>query len=138
MPRRLQFEPHLSSENLKSLYKSTKSPTEKSHWHILWQFSLGKTTQEISDFLGISLSTIRKVIHRYNEFGPESICDKRRFNKGAPTLLTYEQIEELKKVLEDRPPDGGLWSGPKVAKWMSQKLGREICRQRAYDYLKKK
>lgn len=35
------------------------------------------------------------------------------------------------------PETGGLWSGPKVAAWMSETLHKEVQPQRGWDYLKK-
>jgi len=34
-----------------------------------------------------------------------------------------------------KPADGGLWTGPKVAAWMSELLGRPVSAQRG-EYLK--
>ncbi|MDE5115210.1 MAG: helix-turn-helix domain-containing protein, partial [Trichodesmium sp. St15_bin1_1] len=35
-------------------------------------------------------------------------------------------------------PDGGAWSGPKVADWIAKKTGRDhVWPQRGWDYLKK-
>jgi len=31
-----------------------------------------------------------------------------------------------------KPADGGLWTGPKVAAWMSELLGRPVSAQREY------
>jgi hypothetical protein len=52
--------------------------------------------------------------------------------------LKEEQFQELKEQLKKRPPDGGLWTGPKVARWIEKITGIEkVWNQRGWDYLKK-
>ncbi len=46
----------------------------------------------------------------------QSRLDQRQHNKGAPSLLTGEHQQQLQRVLEQAPADGGLWTGPKVGK----------------------
>jgi hypothetical protein len=43
---------------------------------------------------------------------------------------------QLWQVLQQPPPDGGLWNGRKVADWMSELKGEKVCRQRGWEYLK--
>ncbi len=52
-------------------------------------------------------------------------------------LLSQEEQEELRAALQQPPEDGGLWSGPKVAHWMAQRLGRKVAPQRGWDYLQR-
>lgn len=41
-------------------------------------------------------------------------------------------------ALRSRPEDGGIWAGPKVARWIEKETDREKVRnQRGWDYLKK-
>ena len=42
----------------------------------------------------------------------------------------------LWQVLQQPPPDGGLWNGRKVADWMSELKGKKIGRGRGWEYLK--
>jgi hypothetical protein len=56
---------------------------------------------------------------------------------GAPCLLTSEQQQELDHALDQPPADGGLWSGPKVAAWMAERLGRPVDPRRGWDYLQR-
>lgn len=48
-----------------------------------------------------------------------------------------EQQKELDQTLDQPPADGGLWSGPKVAAWMAERLGRDIDPRRGWDYLQR-
>ena len=53
-------------------------------------------------------------------------------------LLSEAQQEELDQALQASPPDGGLWSGPKVAQWIAQKTGRgQVHLQRGWDDLQR-
>lgn len=57
---------------------------------------------------------------------------------GRTPLLDAQQLEELVIALSHRPADGGVWSRPKVARWIEQKTQREtIGHQRGWNYLKK-
>jgi len=46
------------------------------------------------------------------------------------------ELALLWQVLQQPPPDGGLWNGRKVADWMSELKGYKVCRQRGWEYLK--
>ena len=82
---------------------------------------------EVSEFL-------RRLIQRYNEEGPLGVSDKRKGNK-RDKLLSPELMQELERALENPPPDGGLWSSPKIAQWMSARLCRPVITQTAWHYL---
>jgi hypothetical protein len=64
--------------------------------------------------------------------------DRRRANKGATPLLTAEQLASLAEAVASPPPDGGLWTGPKVAAWMARETGRDhVHPQRGWVYLRR-
>ncbi len=55
-------------------------------------------------------------------------------------LLVEEGQAELRAALmEGPPPGGGMWSGPKVARWIEEKTGSEkkVHVQRGWEYLRK-
>lgn len=138
MPRRIQLENHLSVDELESLFKKTTDSVEKRHWQVLWLVARGKHTDQISDFLGITAHWVRQIVKRYNAQGPDSMRDRRHEHPGPDrALLNDEQLQLLREALQHPPPDGGLWSGPKVAAWMGELLGRKIWPQRGWEYLKK-
>ncbi len=43
----------------------------------------------------------------------------------------------LSEVLGGPAPDGGLWTGPKVAAWIEEKTGTKTHPQRGWVYLKR-
>ncbi len=50
-----------------------------------------------------------------------------------PPLLEHE----LWLALQGPAPDGGIWTGPKVAQWIAAKTGKRIYRQRGWEYLRR-
>ena len=56
-------------------------------------------------------------------------------------MLDEEGQVELREVLLRPPPasvGGGMWSGPKVARWIEQRNGLEkVHAQRGWEYLRK-
>jgi transposase len=137
MGRRIQMEAHLSREELRKRYRTTSHSAEKAHWQVLWLMAAGKSALEAAEATGYTLNWVRMLVGRYNRGGPEGVADGRRNHSGRPPLLSVEQRAELSAALEGPAPRGGLWSGPEVARWMSQKLGRTVRPQRGWEYLRK-
>lgn len=137
MGRRIQVEAHLSTEELQRRYRTTSQSSEKAHWHVLWLIALGKTAAEVADGTGYTLNWVRALVGQYNREGPEGVHDRRRGHSGRPPLLSAEQMAELPAALEGPAPRGGLWSGPEVARWMSEKLGKTVRPQRGWEYLRR-
>ena len=138
MPKRVTIKSYLSIEELEERYKQNSRPTEKRAWQVIWLMARGKKSEEVADFVGLTSHWVRQIVKKYNEKGPEALEDARKNNKGNTPLLTEEQIQKLVEAVKNPHPDGGLWSGPKVAVWMGKELGREVSRYRAWEYLKKK
>ncbi len=82
------------------------------------------------------MSWIYELVRSYNRRGADSIGDLRHQNPGAKPLLDDVQLSQLWQALQSPPADGGLWTGPKVAEWMSNLLGRPVSPQRGWEYLK--
>ena len=85
---------------------------------------------------GYSRGWIYELVWGYNHLGPESLGDQRCKNTDADPLLNDVEQAQLWQVLQQPPPDGGLWNGRKVADWMSELKGKKIGRQRGWEYLK--
>jgi transposase len=71
----------------------------------------------VGDLVGLSGVTVRAILHRWNEHGPDGLTDRRRGNGAAPKL-TARRRDALYAAVQKRPPDGGLWTGPKVAQYV--------------------
>jgi transposase len=140
MPKRLELSPHASTEELERLYRKAKDPVERSHRQIVWLLSEGRTTGEVCEVTGYSPGWVRRIVRRYNERGIEGLGDRRHGNPGAKerALLDEEGQEELREALLSGPPGGGMWSGPKVARWIEERNGLEkVHVQRGFEYLRR-
>src|SRR3954454_4932084 len=140
MPKRLELSPHASTQELEHRYRKARDPVERSHYQIVWLLSEGTTTEEVCEVTGYSPGWVRKRPRRYNERGVEGLGDCRHQNPGAKerALLDEAGEEELREALRGLPPDGGMWSGPKVARWIAQRNGLEkVHAQRGFEYLRK-
>ena len=137
MPKHLHLQPHLSTDDLERRYRQAEQPVERSHYQIIWLLSQGWLTRDVMAATGYSANWVRELARRYNTDGPAGLGDGRHANPGQPALLTAAQQEELRQALAVPPPDGGVWSGPRVAAWMRERLGRPVAPQRGWDYLQR-
>ena len=65
-----------------------------------------------------------------------SLGDQRVNNGGEATILTPEALAALKHRLKTPPDDGGLWTGPKVARRLAKFHGlKRVHDQRGWDAL---
>jgi transposase len=67
--------------------------------------------------VGLSVVTVRHALHRWNDLGPAGVADRRAGN-GADPKLTARRRAALFAALPKRPPGGGVWTGPKVARYV--------------------
>jgi transposase len=143
MPKRLELSPHASTQELEHRYRKAKDPVERSHYQIVWLLSEGKSTREVCEVTGYSPGWVRQIARRYNERGVEGLGDRRHSNPGAKerALLDEAGEAELREALQGPAPasvGGGMWSGPKVARWISQRNALEkVHVQRGFEYLRK-
>jgi transposase len=143
MPKRLELSPHVSTEELEHRYRKAKDPVERSHRQIVWLLSEDRTTEEVCEVTGYSPGWVRRIAHRYNERGVEGLGDRRHQNPGARerALLDEAGQAQLREALCGPPPaslGGGMWSGPKVARWIAERNGLEkVHVQRGFEYLRK-
>ena len=103
---------------------------------VLLHVADGIPIAEIVVLTGYRPRSIRQIVQRYLETGAESVVDRRTLAQGATPLLSAEERRELHQALQHPPPNGGAWTGPKVAAWMAAKTGRPVHRQRGWEYLR--
>ena len=125
-------------------YGKAKDPVQRSHPRIVWLLGEGGGTREVCEVTGHSPGRVRKTARRYNERGVEGLGDRRHQNPGAKgrALLDEEGREALGRAILAGPPPasvgGGMWSGPKVARWIARRNGFEKVRvQRGFEYSRK-
>ena len=97
----------------------------------------GTPLAEIVAATGYRPRTIRQIAQRYRESGPASLEDRRVHSRGTLPLIPAAMQDELRKTLQDPPPGGGCWTGPKVAQWIAAKVGKPVHRQRGWEYLRR-
>ncbi len=128
----------MTSAQLKQSYLSCKNPVEKTHWQVIWWLKKGGdavSTEDAASLVGFSTDWIRKLVRRYNKYGPEGLRDKRKDN-GKERYLTSRQQQELLDMLQKEPPDKGLWTGTKVARWISEVVGHKVHASTGWRYIK--
>lgn len=133
----MQIKKHLSSAEISRRYRACTDSVERAHWHALWLMTRERNPMRASqaaDVLGVTPDWIRKLVRRYNSEGAEGLEDKRQYNGNEP-VLSETLKGELKDLLLKRPADGGLWTGPKVARWIKGKLRRKISHVTGWHYL---
>lgn len=142
MPRKTYLVPHYSPSELKKRYLQNQEPIESRRWHLVWKVSLGWTIKNTATAVGISYDYAIEIIKKYNELGEKGLKNRKKQNakNGGEkrALLTDKDLEKLAIALESKPSDGGIWTGPKVARWIEKETGvKKVWNQRGWDYLKK-
>ncbi len=129
------------STRLEGLYRKATDPVLRTHLLMVWRMSLGEPVGEVARMVGYSEKWTRQIARRYEAEGLEGLGDRRHRNPGARerALLDEEGQAELRAALmEGSAPGGGMWSGPKVARWIEQRTGSDkVHVQRGFEYLRK-
>jgi transposase len=126
MARRIELKPHLTTEELQTRYRSCQKPQEKVRWHALYLISKGVVAADAARRTGRASSWITTLARRYNQAGAAAISRKQSTKPSHRAKVNTKLGKELDKALRTAAPDGGLWTGPKVAAWITQKTGQEV------------
>ena len=142
MPKKAYLANHFNSHELKQKYLKSQDSVESRRWGVLWKVSLGWTIKNSALALGIDYQYAKKIVKRYNELGAEGVKNQRKatrnHRRGKPPLLNDQQLHSLTTALKESPIDAGIWTGPKVARWIEKETQIEkVGNQRGWDYLKK-
>jgi transposase len=132
-----RIEGHLSVAELERRYEASEDVRSSRHFQTIYLLAKGHSTREVAEITSFGPRWIEQLLERYNAFGPSSLGDRRRDNGRVATVLSAELLERLRARLNDPPPDGGLWTSAKVARWMADDLGLErLAPQRGWEALK--
>ena len=136
MTRRLKLIEQLSPEELRERYRGSKDPVERTRFHALWRVALGEPATQVGPMLDLHPQSVRDYVALYNAQGPDAMRDRRHEHLGGRTThLDQAGMDELRQVLSERHPDGGIWSGTKVTRWLEEKLGHSVAKNLGWRYL---
>jgi transposase len=128
---------HLSVSALEEKYRSCTDVTAARHVQAIWLLAKGRDIAEVAATVSYAQRWVERLLARYNAQGPQALGDLRRRNGTSPSVLRPDLLDKLKARLLEPPPDGGLWTSPKVAAWMASELGlAAVLPQRGWEALK--
>lgn len=137
MGKRVALAPHLTTAQLAARYKATRDAATARRWQLIGLISRGATRDEAAQSVGVSARWASTLIARYNAAGAAGLVDGRHANPGATPLLDAAQQQVLAAALAQPPPDGGLWTGRKVAAWIATHTGAQTNPKRGIVYLRR-
>jgi transposase len=128
----------MSKQQVKALteeYRREKDAVRRSHIQTIKLVLEGMAREDVARITGFSERWIKKLVARWRDEGLAGLGNKRLNNKGKEPFLDAAALKALAGLLEGTPPDQGLWSGRKVAAWMSERLGRPVDPKLGLRYL---
>lgn len=135
----LAVEPHLSPRQIDQQFRQCRNTREKAHWHVIWLLTRPgskHSAHSASKLVGLTPAWAAEMVKRWNAHGPDGLRDGRRENGGQPLLSPRQQVH-LISALNGRAPDGGLWSGPKVAAYVQERWSIRINPATGWKWLKR-
>ena len=128
---------HLSVSALEQQYRLCTDVIAARHVQTIWLLAKGHEIAAVSATMSFARRWVERLLARYNAEGLDALGDLRRRNGTSPSVLRPDLLDKLKARLREPPPDGGLWTSPKVAAWMAGELGRAaVLPQRGWAALK--
>jgi transposase len=121
---------HLTIGELEERFRGAKDVVERSHRQAIWLLAKGHSTAEVAELVALSPRWVSALRRRYAAEGADALGDRRRRNAGARPLMSAADLEVLRERLKTPPDEGGVRTGPKVARWIA------VCgqaRNKGYD-----
>ena len=129
------------SSRLEGLYRKASDVVVRTHLLMVWRISEGDSVEEVARMVGYSGKWVREIKRRYESGGVQALGDRRHGNPGAKERALLDEAGEeelLEALLSGSPPGGGMWNGPKVARWIKERNGlKKVHVQRGFEYLRK-
>lgn len=136
---RLEISSHLTPKEIEKRYKSCRHLAERERWHVLslmTQEGFTCSADEAAMIVKKSARGVRTIVNRYNTNGPEGLQDQRKGRSGRKAVLSKRKRAQLFRSLQKQSPDGGLWTGPKVAQWVHEHTNVAVSNVTGWQYLK--
>jgi transposase len=137
MPEPADHEPSLQHHKAPAADARSTMSVQQRHHEVIVLLERRVSIREIAAITGYCARAVSYIAQRYRDAGLAALEDRRRARACEPRLLTQEQQQELARELSAPPPEGGAWTGPKVAEWIAAKTGRPVHRQRGWEYLRR-
>ena len=136
MPPNLRVEPHLTEDEVVARFKACAVGDEKLRWQAVMLKLKGWRSPRIAEACARREDWVRRTVRTYNAQGPEGLEDGRVSN-GNPRLLSPEQEAALAEALEAPCPLGGLWDGPKIARWVASEWDIHFTQDTGRAYMRR-
>ena len=137
MAGRIQLKPHLTTEELRTRYRACQKLQEKVRWHALYLISKGLVAADAARRVGRASSWITTLARRYNREGAVAVARQKSTGPSHRAKVDVKIGKELDKALRTPAPDGGLWTAPKVAAWITDKTGQEVHQTTAWRAMRR-
>ena len=138
MPRSSHLEPHLTAAELHTRFRAARAADVKQRWQVLWLVATGTPATRAATLAGLNERSARRILARYNTRGPAAMEPPRRKTGGRAALLDDAGRAALATALRSPAPDGGVWTGPAVARWIAARIGRAFVLPRVgWTYLRR-
>lgn len=139
-----QVKPHLEFAELERRYKAAKRPSEQRYWTIIRMMAIDLehpygqgpscgsqplSILQIAIYTGYSVKQVRRIVHAYNDKGPDDFLPMRRRppSTGRRRLLSAEQEGKLYLVLASgRTAQGQKWTCKRVQGWIRKEFNIHV------------
>ena len=106
-------------------------------WRALYLISKGVVAADAARRTGRASSWITNLARRYNHDDAETVSRKQSTRPSHRAKMNQPLGKELEKALRSEAPDGGLWTAPKVAAWITEKTGHEVHQTTAWRAMRR-
>jgi transposase len=126
----------ITQEEAKHHMNAAKDKNAYRRWQTILLFASGMDIKEIPAIVQVTLVTVYKIIHRFNDGGPEAMETKKRGGRqwGKATL---EQEKELLDELVNDSTKGLIVTAKMIKQKAEQKLQKSASLCYVYDMMER-
>lgn len=128
-----------SSAEILSFHKVEVDSGVKQRLLVIYQLSLGKSSDSLTEYYQVSAKQIRNWAKRFEKDGVAGLVNKKP--PGKPSLLSAEQQASFRALLSENPEVYGYntqtWTGPLLRDWIEKQFNISYKRAQIYNILQK-